>query len=306
MANILITGGTGLIGQALVAQLKRDNHDVTVLTRHIAKAEKVFDFDVVIVDDLYQIDANIYFDVIVNLAGEPIADKRWSARQKERIYQSRVDSTQHLVAWMKTRLMMPSALISGSAVGWYGDGKSSVLTEESGYHQEYTHELCDAWEKTALSANQLGCRVCVMRTGLVLSSKGGFLKKMLPSFKCFAGGPISNGKQYMPWIHIDDMVNGFLFLAFSQNKEALSGIFNFTAPKPVTNKVFSETLASVLGRPCVFFVPAAMLKLIFGEMARLLLTGQNAVPERLQKAGFEFKYHTLEPALENVLNKSKK
>ncbi|QOL24673.1 TIGR01777 family protein [Thalassotalea sp. LPB0316] len=303
MANVLITGGTGLIGQALVAQLKRHHHDVTVLTRHVAKAEKVFDFDVVIVDDLYQIDDDIYFDVIVNLAGEPIADKRWSEAQKQRIYQSRVDSTHHLVKWMKTRLMMPSVLISGSAVGWYGDGKNSLLTEQSGFHDEYTHQLCDAWEQAALSAKQLGCRVCIMRTGLVVSSEGGFLKKMLPSFKLCLGGPLSNGQQYMPWIHIDDMVAAILFLAFSKNKNELSGIYNFTAPKPVTNKEFSQTLASVLSKPCLFFVPALVLKLMLGEMSRLVLTGQNAIPERLQQAGFEFTYHTLKPALEDVLGK---
>lgn len=302
MANVLITGGTGLIGQALVEKLKQHHHDVTVLTRHKTKAEKVFDFDVMIVDDLYSIDPNIYFDAIVNLAGEPIADKRWSEAQKSRIYRSRVDSTYGLVKWMKTRLMMPSVLISGSAVGWYGDGKSSLLTEQSGFHQEYTHELCQDWEDAAQSAKELGCRVCIMRTGLVLSSKGGFLKKMLPSFKCYIGGPISNGRQYMPWIHIDDMVNAIMYLAFDSQRENLSGVYNLTAPKPVTNKEFSQTLAKTLGRPCAFFVPSLMLKLIFGEMAQLLLTGQNAIPERLSQAGFEFKYHNLAPALEDVLS----
>ena len=303
MANVLITGGTGLIGQALVNKLKQHHHDVTVLTRHKVKAEKVFDFDVVIVDDLYSIDPNIYFDAIVNLAGEPIADKRWSDAQKSKIYRSRVDSTYELVKWMKTRLMMPSVLISGSAVGWYGDGKSSLLTEQSGFNEEYTHELCQDWEQAAHSAKELGCRVCIMRTGLVLSNRGGFLKKMLPSFLCYVGGPISNGRQYMPWIHIDDMINAIMYLAFDTHREKLSGIYNFTAPKPVTNKEFSQVLAKTLGRPCALFVPSFLLKIMFGEMAQLLLTGQNAIPQRLNQAGFEFKYHTLAPALEDVLNK---
>lgn len=301
MANVLITGGTGLIGQALVAELKRLNHDITVLTRDVNKAGKLFDFDVVTVDDLYQIDNSVYFDVVINLAGEPIADKRWSDKQKQRIYQSRVDSTHALVAWMKTLTMMPSVLISGSAVGYYGDGKTSQLTESAGFHDEYTHQLCRDWENAALTAQTLGCRVCLLRTGLVLAPKGGFLKKMLPSFSFGLGGVIGNGRQYMPWIHIDDMVAGIIFLAFDAQKEQLKGVYNLTAPKPVTNKEFSQTLAKTLGRPCLFFIPSGFLKLILGELSRLLLTGQNAVPERLLQAGFEFKYDLLAPALANVI-----
>ncbi len=298
MAHYLITGGTGLIGSALSKQLIADNHKVTVLSRNINSVAEKCGIDVKSISSLDDIDSETIVDVVVNLAGAPIADKRWSKARKRVLEQSRIGLTQQLVEWIRLRKTKPVCLISGSAVGWYGDSGDSMLSEQSDFHNEYTHQLCDAWEQQALQVKNLGVRVCIVRTGLVLAGNGGFLKKMLLPFKLGLGGRIGNGNQYMPWIHLADMINILRFL--SDNKEC-SGIYNACSPSPVTNRVFTEMLSRQLARPAFLPLPAWFLKLLLGEMSRLLLTGQRAIPEKILATHFQFRYSDLASALNDVL-----
>jgi uncharacterized protein (TIGR01777 family) len=299
MKHYLITGGTGLIGSALCRSLIAQGDQVTVLSRSIEKVKVRCGDNVTPIRSLYTINNQTKIDVIVNLAGEPIADKRWSVEQKAVLEQSRIEVTHSLIQWISQRPSKPDCLISGSAVGWYGDQGNNDVTEQTTFNQEYTHDLCEQWEQQAMRAAQLNVRVCLLRTGLVLSSKGGFLEKMLPPFKLGLGGKLGTGQQFMPWIHINDMVNIIVFLA---NNDQLKGIFNTCSPNPVNNEVFTQALARQLNRPAFFSVPSFVLNTLLGEMSRLLLTGQRAKPENLTANGFEFIYTDINEALADVIH----
>ncbi|NVJ59600.1 MAG: TIGR01777 family protein [Gammaproteobacteria bacterium] len=296
--KVFITGITGLIGQSLVQALLKQNCTVSGLTRNADKAAKKLPKSVSLVESLE--DANDFMpDVVINLAGAPIADKRWSKSRKKTLMDSRVALTKQLVSWMSELRQAPEVFISGSAVGFYGRQGKKKIDESSKPHDEFTHQLCHEWEAAALEAESFS-RVCLLRTGLVVAPNGGFLSKMLLPFKLGLGGRLGNGQQMMSWIHIDDMVNGILHLI--EHNEC-SGAFNFTAPNPVSNDEFSKTLGNVLNRPVIFPVPAFVLKTMLGEMSDLLLTGQNVIPKRLKESGFWFEYTELEEALKKVLNK---
>ncbi|MDT8371639.1 MAG: TIGR01777 family oxidoreductase [Gammaproteobacteria bacterium] len=298
MKHYLITGGTGLIGSALCRILAAENNQITVLSRNPSSVEQKCGDDIKAIQCLNDIDDDTNIDVVINLAGEPIADKLWTKKRKTLLEQSRIDTTRCLVDWLISRQQKPECLISGSAVGWYGDGGDRLINEQSQFHQEYTHSLCEAWEQQAIRAGQNGIRVCIVRTGLVLAPNGGFLQKMLLPFRMGLGGRLGNGQQYMPWIHIDDMVS---LLTFLVENEQLKGVFNACSPSPVTNSEFTKTLAALLNRPAFFHVPASFLRLLLGEMARLLLTGQRAIPAKLEANRFKFNYTDLESALSNIL-----
>lgn len=227
MKHILITGGTGLIGSALCELLVSQHHHVTVLSRHPETVKDKCGKQVKGIQSLSDIDDETTIDWVFNLAGEPIADKPWTKKRKAVLEASRIDLTRQLVDWIMERTHAPDCLISGSAVGWYGDGKDTVLTEQSGFADEYSHQLCNAWEQQALRASQVGVRVCTVRTGLVLASTGGFLHKMLLPFKLGLGGKLGSGQQYMPWVHINDMVHLLAFLADSVKAQ---GPFNASSP----------------------------------------------------------------------------
>ncbi|MEO3879081.1 TIGR01777 family oxidoreductase [Rheinheimera fenheensis] len=294
--NILLTGGTGLIGSALVKRWL-NQHQLWVLSRDCAKAAKLLGQHVKVISSLNEVDFN-QLDAVINLAGEPIADKRWTERQKQRLCDSRWQLTEQLVQAINAADTPPSVLISASAIGIYGRQDASLINEDfTHYHSEFTHLLCQRWEHIALKAQNDKTRVCLLRTGIVLSAKGGALAKMLPAFKLGLGGRIGSGEQYMSWIHLGDMLRLIEFLLLHPT---LTGPFNATAPTPVTNTEFSQTLAKVLHRPAVFPVPAFVLKLLLGEMADLLLTGQRVLPANLVKAGFEFQFTTLESALRDL------
>ncbi|MFI8416828.1 TIGR01777 family oxidoreductase [Serratia sp. NPDC078593] len=298
--RILITGATGLIGSSLTQRLLALSHHVTVLTRNVAHARnKLGDGDLHYWSTLQDKNTLDGFDAVINLAGEPIADKRWSNTQKQRLCHSRWDLTERLTSLINASEAPPSVFISGSAVGYYGDQGQAVVTEDEAPHEEFTHHLCQRWESLALRAQSAATRVCLLRTGVVLAANGGALAKMLPPFKLGLGGPIGDGRQYLPWIHLDDMVNGILFLL---DHPTLHGPFNMVAPYPVHNEQFAATLANVLDRPAFLRVPALILKLMMGESAVLVLGGQRAVPKRLEEAGFSFHYIELEQALEAVIN----
>ena len=292
--KLLITGASGFIGSALIETLLDDGHQVIGLSRHPQRLNKRFGGRLEVTNELESIDAAESIDAIVNLAGEPILDRRWSEARKQQLYHSRLDTTAALLQLIKRLQTKPEVLISGSAIGFYGSQRDDrMLNEQCEGHLGFTHKLCSDWENRALEAQQLGLRVCLLRTGVVLGH-GGALKRMLLPFKLALGGPIASGRQWFSWIQLDDMVAAIRFLLAH---EVLSGAFNCTAPEPVNNAEFSRTLGRVLHRPAVLPMPGWVMQLALGEGAELLCEGQRVVPVRLQEAGFEFRYPQLEAAL---------
>ncbi|MDQ4428756.1 TIGR01777 family oxidoreductase [Yokenella regensburgei] len=296
--NILITGGTGLIGRHLIPRLFTLGHEVTMVTRHPDKARQLLDSRVTLCKSLNDKTSLDGFDAVINLAGEPIADKRWTEQQKQRLCNSRWNITQKIADLINASESPPAILISGSAAGYYGDLGEVVVTEEEPPHNEFTHKLCARWEQIACTAQSDKTRVCLLRTGVVLAPEGGILAKMLPIFKLGLGGPMGNGRQYLAWIHIDDMVNGILWLLDND----LRGPFNMVSPYPVRNEQFAHTLGHALNRPAVLRAPAAAIRLMMGESSVLVLGGQRALPKRLEEAGFVFRWYSLDEALENVVS----
>ena len=297
--RVLITGGTGLIGQHLIPRLLELRHSVVVVTRHPQKARDRLDSRIEIWNGLVGQQNLDGIDAVINLAGEPIADKRWTEQQKQRLCNSRWDITRKLVRLFAASQTPPSVLISGSATGYYGDTGEVVVTEEEPPHNEFTHKLCAQWEQIACEAQSDRTRVCLLRTGVVLAPKGGILGKMAPIFRLGLGGPMGNGRQYLAWIHVDDMVNGILWLLDND----LRGPFNMVSPYPVRNEQFSHALGHTLHRPAVLRAPATAVRLLMGESSVLVLGGQRALPKRLEAAGFGFRWYDLEEALEDVLGK---
>jgi uncharacterized protein (TIGR01777 family) len=291
--NILITGGTGLIGSALIKKLG-DEHSFTVISRNEAKAKQVLGSHTNVLNSVADVKDISVFHAVINLAGEPIADKRWTDTQKKIICDSRWDITTQLVAKINSSDKPPKTFISGSAIGFYGRQGDKVVTEDTSPHKEFTHDLCEKWETIATGVNTDKTRVAILRTGVVLAENGGALEKMALPFKLGVGGSLGSGRQYLSWIHLDDMVNGIEFLL---NNENCSGPFNLTAPEPVTNKNFSKQLAKALSRPCLFFVPSVVMKIAMGESSTMLLEGQNVIPDKLIKAGYSFTFPTLSIAL---------
>lgn len=300
--NILITGGTGFIGHLLVPRLLADGAQITVLTRSAAKATRVLPPSVVAVESLDAVSDDMPIDAVVNLAGESLASGRWNAKRKQAFHASRVGLTNDLVAWMAAREQRPKVLVSGSAVGWYGAQGQVQLDESSLPVKEYQHELCRDWEQAATGAVPLGVRVVCLRIGVVLGTGGGALASMLTPFKLGLGGWLGDGEQVMSWIHRHDLVQ---LISTAINDERLRGPVNATAPKPVSNKQFSKALGAALGRPVVMPMPGPVLRLMIGEMADLLLTGQHVRPKKALDHGFEFAYPTVEAAFEDILRRSR-
>ncbi|MEQ6918711.1 TIGR01777 family oxidoreductase [Halomonas aquatica] len=299
--RVLITGGSGFVGQRLCRRLKEAGHRLLVVSREPDKVRdrlpegsdirrSVLDF------------VDTPPDAIVNLAGESIAGRRWSEEQKERLIDSRVNITGDLVTLCEqlqsTQGRTPKVMVSASAMGYYGDQGDREVTEQTPPHDEFAHRLCKRWEDAASAAEKFGVRVALLRIGLVLDAGGGSLKKMLPPFKMGLGGRFGDGKQFMPWIHREDLVSAILFLL---ERPDLEGPFNGSAPHPVTNAEFTRILAKQLGRPALMPMPAIALETAFGEMSRLLLTGADMRPARLLEAGFEFRFPTLDKALAAIL-----
>lgn len=294
--QILITGGTGFIGSALCPQLLMDGHRLTVLTRHPEKVVHAYGGKVRAIRSLTEFSEDWPLDAVINLAGEGIADRPWSAARKQQLHTSRVSLTEELINVLKRRTQQPSVMISGSAIGWYGDQGDTVLEENSSFHDEYMHSLCHDWEQAARKAESLGIRLCILRTGVVLGKSGGMLKRMLPVFGLGLGARLGSGEQWFSWIALGDFVEMVRFMLTDENQ---SGIYNATAPKPVTNAEFTSTLAQALGRPAFLHIPVSVLKLAMGEMSALLLGSQRVVPSRLLEARFRFRSRTLDEALRN-------
>ncbi len=296
--KILITGGTGFLGSALIKKLLPQEHQITVLSRQADKVTKLFADSVTPLTDLQALSAGDHFDIIINLAGAPIFDKRWTAAQKNIIRNSRIELTQQLIDAIATMQQKPQLLISGSAIGVYGDQGDTELTEQSDSAADFSQQLCADWEQTALQAQQYDVRVCLIRTGLVLGKDGGLLQRMLLPFKLGLGGRIGNGRQWMSWIHLHDWIS----IAESMiNDSSMQGAYNATAINPVTNLEFSKTLAEVLHRPACLPLPAFVLKTLLGEMSELVLGSQKVLPARLIQHGFEFQFSHLRHALNDIL-----
>jgi uncharacterized protein len=298
--KIAIAGASGFIGSLLAGHLWNQRHDLLLLSRNPPRETDVTKQEWVAWNPRttgsweHSLDG---VDGIFNLAGEPIAAKRWTHAQKERIKTSRVQSTRALVNAIATAKGKPKFLINASAVGYYGPHGDETITEDSGPGDDYLSGVCVAWEEEARKAEAYRVRVVLVRTGIVLGKGKGALAKMVPPFKFFAGGPLGSGNQWMPWIHIEDQLGLLLFLL---DNETARGPFNATAPNPVTMTEFGKTLGDVLNRPSWATVPAAVLTLLVGEMAEMLLNGQRAVPQAALKLGYEFKYPTLMPALQSL------
>lgn len=314
----LITGGSGFIGTQLVIQLLMEAHDVTVLTRDEVKTMNHFSevireakeehsaMDLSVgnlstIGDLKTLTDDTSFDAVINLAGQGIADKRWTDSVKQQLIDSRINTTKALYTYLEDALIKPDVVITGSALGYYGLHEDDNKIDETGLGDDsFSSQLCAEWEAEAKRIEELGIRTCYLRTGIVLGKNGGALSKMLPPFKFGLGGPIGTGKQWMSWIHMDDIIG---IIRHAIENETVSGAINGTAPNPVTNKTFSSTLGKVLKRPAFIPMPAFVMKLMMGEMAEeLLLSGQRVIPEKIISADYDFKFIDLETALRDVIS----
>ena len=296
--NILITGGTGLIGLAFIKQFKDDQF--TLLSRDSSKARSILPSQVKVINSLASLDNLNDFDAVINLAGEPIIDKRWDKLQKSIICQSRWQITQKLVDLFSVSEQPPQVFISGSAIGIYGNRDTKKLTESSSLiDNDFPSKVCLEWENIAQKATPY-TRVVLIRTGIVLSTKGGALTKMLLPFKLGLGGKVSSGEHYMSWIHIQDHINAIQHVI---SQPALTGAVNLVAPEPEQNNEFTRQLAKALKRIAIMPAPKWLLTIILGESSCLLTDSQRVLPDKLTASGFEFKYPNLKSAFSQLLVK---
>lgn len=292
--RILLTGGTGLVGRALCQKWMAQGHDVLVWSRQ-PKTVAARCSGAIGIGQLHELHGSKPLDAVVNLAGAPIADQRWTPSRRTVLMQSRVDLTRTLVDWMATLPRPPRVLVSGSAVGWYGDGQDTVLDEDSTPQtSDFGSALCMAWEQEALRAQSLGTRVVLLRTAAVLSGEGGVLDRLRLPFSLGLGGRLGNGQQWMPWIHLDDQVG---LIDFLLQQDDCSGPVNACAPHLLRNTEFTAALAGALRRPAFIPVPAWVLKLALGEMSNLLLCGQRVQPRRAMQLGYTYQFPYIDAAL---------
>ena len=298
--RVTVTGATGRIGAGLVAALKERGDEVTVLSRSPDRARAALGVETVAwrPEDEPAPAAELGGrDGVIHLAGEDVA-QRWSDDGKRRIRSSRELGTRNLVAGLRAAEPRPGVLVSASAVGWYGARGDERVDEETPAGHDFLAEVCEIWEREAVAAEDLGTRVVRVRTGLVLDKEGGALEKMLPFFRLGVGGPVAGGGQWMPWIHRDDLIALYLR---ALDDATWTGPVNGTAPEPVTNKEFSRALGRALHRPAFAPVPGFAVRLLYGEMADIVVNGQRAVPRRTQTLGFTFRHPSLDEALRDAL-----
>ncbi len=296
--NIFVTGGTGFVGSALIKELLKQGHSVTSISRHVPMENSETKLKFIAADGTiagpWQEEIAKH-DAVINLAGVPVFGK-WNDEYKRNLKNSRILTTRNVVEGIASNTQ--TVLISASGTGYYGFTKDETITENHPPGTDFLALLASEWEAEALKAEAKGARVVITRFGMVLGANGGALQQMILPFKMFAGGPLGSGKQFMPWIHIDDLIAG---LIFCMNNDSLSGAFNFTAPTPVTNKQFSRVLGSVLRRPSFMPAPGFVIRSLLGEFGSVILEGQNAVPQRLEQSGFKFQHFDLEAALRDIL-----
>jgi uncharacterized protein (TIGR01777 family) len=300
MMRVTMTGATGLIGRRLVRALRERGDEVTVLSRSPERARRELGVEAVEwrpLDAAAPAEALAGRDGVVHLLGENVA-QRWNERARREIRASREAGTRHLVAGLRAAEPRPAVLVSASAVGYYGAHGDELVPEDTPAGTGFLAEVCVAWEREAAAAESLGLRVVRMRTGVVLDAGGGALARMLPPFRLGAGGPVAGGRQYLPWIHADDVAGLYLH---ALDDPSWSGAYNAAAPEPVTNAEFSRALGRALHRPAVAPVPALALRLLYGDMAEIVTEGQRAVPRRALDAGYAFAHADLGAALADAL-----
>lgn len=296
--NCLLTGATGFVGGHLIDRLLNEGHAVNYLgRRRSGKLDERAAFHHWDPEKEPPLDSVPRLDAVFNLAGEPVA-QRWTADVKRRIYTSRVEGTQKLVSAIGRLKYKPSVLVSASAVGYYGDRGDDVLTESSGPGQGFLSDVCVAWEREALRAREFGVRVVLLRIAMVLGRNGGALKQMLIPFRLGLGGNFGNGRQWAPWIHLDDLIALFVFAA---EEESAEGALNASAPEPVPNARFTKALGRVIHRPTILNAPRFALHMALGELSSFLLASERVVPEATERAGFQFQHGRIEAALRSLL-----
>jgi uncharacterized protein len=298
--RVIVTGGTGFIGPKLCERLVAKGHDVIALTRDASRSRDHVHPKVRVVSWAEGAAWEGFVDgagALVNLAGEPIA-QRWTRSAKERIARSRLNAAARLEAAVGKAALKPGVLVNASAVGFYGPRGDEILAEDAPPGNDFLAKLCVDWEAAARTLEPLGLRVALLRTGIVLGDEGGALAKMLPPFKAFLGGPLGTGKQWMSWIHRDDLVE---LVVFAIENAAVSGPLNATAPNPVTMRDFATALGRALHRPSFAKAPAAAIRLALGEMATVVLDGQRVVPKKALDLGFAFRFTDVGAALRDVV-----
>lgn len=305
--KIAIAGATGFVGSRLVEVLQQQGHQVLVLTRNREKAGRRFPpsaFSNLEIVEYTPTQSGAWQQSIsgctgvVNLAGAPLADERWTPARKQEILDSRQLGTQKIVEAIAMADLKPEVLVNASAVGYYGASETATFDETSPAGNDFLAQVCQAWEAEAQKVKDTGTRLVILRLGIVLGD-GGAIGKMLLPFKLFAGGPLGSGRQWFSWIHIDDVVNSILQ---ALTRPEMQGIFNATAPNPVRMSQLCQTLGEVMGRPSWLPVPDFALELILGEAAQVVLEGQQVLPKRTLEMGFDYEYTTLKPALQQVVN----
>ena len=298
--KFLVTGGSGFIGRKLCQLLINSGHDVTIVTRNKENTAKLFNGRLTLIDHISQ--AQDGYDVIINLAGESLADGRWTDAKKKKIYDSRINTTKDIVDYIQKAKNKPSLLINGSAIGFYATHETDVFHEDSKpAGKDFAQNLCEKWENEGDLAKKHNVRVAYLRTGIVLGEDGGPLAQMLFPFEFCLGGKMGSGKQWMSWIHIDDLIGIIVHIINHENIE--EGV-NGTSPNPVMNKDFTKALGKAMKRPTLLAIPAFNLRLLLGEMAdAILLKGQKVLPKKALDTGYQFQYHRIDEALNQIINK---
>lgn len=300
----ILTGGTGFIGSYLLRHLAQQKNEIVLLTRSSPRTELRLNSVLRYVqwnpfetgEWMKEFDGA---DIAVNLIGKNVFENRWSEPVKRQILESRITPTRLIVEAISRSTRKPGLLVSASAVGFYGDRNDEIITEESSGGNDFLAHVVQQWEGEAYNAEALGVRVATPRIGLVLQKNGGMIQKMLLPFRLFAGGPIGNGKQFLPWVHMDDVVRGILYP--NENKD-FHGIYNLVSPNPVTMKEFAKIFGRILRRPSWIPVPDIALTLLYGEGAKVILSGQRALPKKLESSGFRFSFSQVGPALTDILS----
>lgn len=292
--HILITGGSGFLGKALIAQLLVDQHRITVTSRQPERFP--IQHASLTAIPLEQLSNVQHADLVINLAGAGIADKRWTESRKKLLLESRLKTTQALINWFKQLEHKPQQFLSGSAIGWYGSYDDQTINESSPAHNGFTHTLCAQWEQSALQAENLGIPTTLLRTAVVLDYEGGMLKQLKPIYQLGGGGKLGSGEQWLSWISRQDWIDAVRFLL----EHPIQGAVNLAAPNPVIQQKFAKQFAQNFHRPAFFTMPEWMVKLVFGEMSCLFLDSQRVLPQQLQDAGFTFRQPSLAQALMRV------
>lgn len=301
--KIAIIGGSGFIGRNLAKELAKSTNEIFIFSRKNTLPSDLQGISNIQLVSSSKPNANQLegMDIVVNLAGESVIGEKWTEKRKSELRSSRIDFTRDIVNEFVKMKVKPKIFLQGSAIGYYGmhEAANPIFSEDGQAGEDFLAKLCVDWENQALHAKDLGIRTILVRTGIVLSPESGALQQMLLPFKMFVGGPLGTGKQFMSWIHIQDMVKGIIFLI---NQTSAEGAFNFSAPSPVSNAEFSSILGNVMSRPSLFPVPSLAIKTLYGEGAEVILKGQNVVPTKLLNLGYSFAFPNLKSALENLLS----